>query len=70
MGKSYKRGRFGSSNIGIRLSSKPVSVFWTSSRLKLRERAETEIVAGVRDVERGSCYLINRKAAMNQFCLC
>ena len=70
MGKSYKRGRFGSSNIGVRPSAKPVSVFWSSARLKLRERAETEIVAGVCEVERKPIPPINKKAAMNQFCLC
>jgi len=61
VGKSYKRGRFGSSNIGIRLSAKPVSVFWSSARLKLRERAETEIVAGVCQVERESVYSSTEK---------
>jgi len=61
VGKSYKRGRLGSSNIGIRLSSEPVSVFWTSPLLKLRERAEAEIVAEMGEVERRSGYLSTEK---------
>jgi len=61
VGKSYRRGRFGSSNFGVRPSAKPVFRFLESARLKLRERAEAEIVAGVGKVERRSGYLSTEK---------
>ncbi len=63
MGKSYKRGRFGSSNIGIRLSAKPGFSLpqFGPAEITRESRAETEIVAGVCEVERRSGYLSTEK---------